>query len=421
MTESQTREILEALRANRNTFGVEALAAVRRLFPNRTVIALCDRFDLDEFADDRGNSCIWDDADVLEVWASHDGAGGIIYEQRIAMAKLTWNGRPIEVLSLPTTGEICDQSHSYVLAASQEEGDGFLKDYYAWQSKLKHEVWVFDSGYWRRSRGLWESIQSSTLDNLVLEDEFKEEILNDFQSFFRSKDVYRKYNVPWKRGVLLFGDPGNGKTHMLKALVNKLGVHALYVRSFRTDHGTEEQCIARAFSFARLHPSCILVLEDLDSLITDKNRSYFLNELDGFAANDGMFVVATSNHPERLDQAIINRPSRFDRKYLFKPPTPELRAKFLEAKQADVEPGMRLSEAGMERVVGLTEGFSFAYLKELWMSSLLGWVNLGGQPGSMDEVAEKTALLLKDQIAAYSPGEPALSPDDDDYDLDEDI
>lgn len=53
----------------------------------------------------------------------------------------------------------------------------------------------------------------------------------------------------------------------------------------------------------------LLILEDLDSLLTDQNRSFFLNELDGFAANEGIVTIASTNHPERLDPAISNRPS----------------------------------------------------------------------------------------------------------------
>ena len=57
-----------------------------------------------------------------------------------------------------------------------------------------------------------------------------------------------------------------------------------------------------------------MVLEDLDSLINDGNRSFFLNQLDGLENNDGLLVIGTTNHYDRLDPAITKRPSRFDRK-----------------------------------------------------------------------------------------------------------
>ena len=57
-----------------------------------------------------------------------------------------------------------------------------------------------------------------------------------------------------------------------------------------------------------------MVLEDLDSLINDGNRSFFLNQLDGLENNDGLLVIGSTNHYDWLDPAITKRPSRFDRK-----------------------------------------------------------------------------------------------------------
>ena len=56
------------------------------------------------------------------------------------------------------------------------------------------------------------------------------------------------------------------------------------------------------------------MLEDLDALITDKNRSFFLNQLDGLEGNDGLLLIASTNHLDKLDIGLSGRPSRFDRK-----------------------------------------------------------------------------------------------------------
>jgi SpoVK/Ycf46/Vps4 family AAA+-type ATPase len=63
----------------------------------------------------------------------------------------------------------------------------------------------------------------------------------------------------------------------------------------------------------RVSPAC-LILEDLDSLINDRNRSYFLNQLDGMDSNNGLLIIGTTNHFDRLDPGLSSRPSRFDRK-----------------------------------------------------------------------------------------------------------
>ena len=72
--------------------------------------------------------------------------------------------------------------------------------------------------------------------------------------------------------------------------------------------------MADVFDKARQLAPCVLVLEDLDSLINDKNRSFFLNQLDGLQSNDGLFIIGTTNHFDRLDPGLNSRPSRFDRK-----------------------------------------------------------------------------------------------------------
>lgn len=89
--------------------------------------------------------------------------------------------------------------------------------------------------------------------------------------------------------------------------------------------------IQQIFNRARLEAPCVLILEDLDSLVQDGNRSFFLNEVDGLEDNDGILLVrythpfekdclnnvsqiGTTNHFERLDPALSSRPSRFDRK-----------------------------------------------------------------------------------------------------------
>ncbi len=59
---------------------------------------------------------------------------------------------------------------------------------------------------------------------------------------------------------------------------------------------------------ARRSAPGLVALEDLDALIEDENRAFLLNELDGFADNEGVVVIASTNHPEKLDPAILDRP-----------------------------------------------------------------------------------------------------------------
>jgi len=90
-------------------------------------------------------------------------------------------------------------------------------------------------------------------------------------------------------------------------------------------------------------------------------------EPDGFAGNTGILTLATTNHPERLDPAIVDRPSHFDRKYLFDLPAVEERHAYIAQWNRSLQPALRLSGAAVAAIAARTDDFSFAYLKELFI------------------------------------------------------
>jgi SpoVK/Ycf46/Vps4 family AAA+-type ATPase len=182
----------------------------------------------------------------------------------------------------------------------------------------------------------------------------------------------------------------------VKACVNLLRKPCLYVKSLEAEYGTPQESIAGCFQRARDSAPCILVLEDLDSLIDDNNRAYFLNEMDGFAANTGILTIATTNHPERLDPAILERPSRFDRKYHFHLPGVEGRKRYISGFAARLEPELRLDEEGLDRVAEATEGYSYAYLRELYLSAMMSWINAMHRP--IRDIMLEQASVLRGQM-----------------------
>jgi AAA+ superfamily predicted ATPase len=143
------------------------------------------------------------------------------------------------------------------------------------------------------------------------------------------------------------------------------------------------------------------------SLITPHNRSYFLNEFDGFAENDGILTLATTNHPERLDPAILDRPSRFDRKHPFDLPAVEERSAYIELWNATLRPALRLSEEGVTQVAERTDGFSFAYLKELFLSAMMRWIS-SARGEAMDGVMLEQVEVLRGHMASVAelPSDP---------------
>lgn len=273
----------------------------------------------------------------------------------------------------------------------------FYKAVMDYNSEIRDEILVFSGGCFSKSEQLYRDIQANRLENLVLPGTVKEELAQDCQEFFESEQLYARYGVPWKRGYLLMGPPGNGKSHAVKALLNHLKKPCIYVQSFKAEHSTDHSVMKELFKRARVTTPCILVLEDLDSLINDGNRSFFLNELDGFASNHGILTIATTNHPERLDPAILERPSRFDRKYTFQLPALKERAAYLKLWNERLEKELRSSATALEKVAEATNGFSFAFLKELVLSSMMAWMRAPGKR-KMEQVMLEVCAPLKEQV-----------------------
>lgn len=242
----------------------------------------------------------------------------------------------------------------------------------AYAMELHQEILVLNNGVWSKDHALWKSVQKADWKDVILDEAMKHRVRSDVENFFNSRDVYKHLGVPWKRGIIFYGPPGNGKTISIKALMKSISYPSLYVKSFKTYMG-DEYGVAAAFYKARAFAPCLLILEDLDSLIGPMNRSFFLNELDGIAENDGILVLGTTNHLEMLDPGIVNRPSRFDRKYVFPLPNVEERKMYCNYWQAKLKGNDKIEfgDGLVERIAQWTPGFSFAYLKEAFVSTLL--------------------------------------------------
>ncbi|KAL8765840.1 MAG: hypothetical protein Q9209_007199 [Squamulea sp. 1 TL-2023] len=287
-----------------------------------------------------------------------------------------------------------DEEFSYILGSSSAANDALLLAACSFWHELHDEILVFDDGYWSKNHKLWLEVQKSTWDDVILAEEMKKSIKGEMEKFFGGEERYKRLKVPWKRGVIYYGPPGNGKTISLKAMMHTLSLYTspiptLYVRSLSSYMGPEYS-IQSIFRQARIQAPCLLVFEDLDSLVTDRVRSYFLNEVDGLESNDGILMVGSTNHLERLDPGIRKRPSRFDRKYFFGLPGMEERIAYCEfwrkklgeegkvgdiskddGRASEVDRDIEFPESLCKAIAGITGGFSFAYIQEAFVASLL--------------------------------------------------
>lgn len=309
-----------------------------------------------------------------------------------------------------------DVNNQYILTRDTHKVDELIKEATLWGQELQNEVWVFDGGYWQKSRELWESVQKSRWEDVILEESMKKQIIGDVENFFDSQETYKNLKVPWKRGVIYYGPPGNGKTISIKAMMHslyqrgvngnkKLSVPTLYVRSLSSFAGPEYSLQA-IFLKARQVAPCYLVFEDLDSIVNDRVRSYFLNEVDGLKSNDGILMVGSTNHLDRLDPGISKRPSRFDRKYYFPDPDYDQRlqyAKYWQGKLKDNK-DVEFPDDLCPAIAKITDKFSFAYMQEAFVASLLAIAARGNKGDEDSESVPCTELEALHRALAQTLG-----------------
>ncbi|KAF2110367.1 P-loop containing nucleoside triphosphate hydrolase protein [Lophiotrema nucula] len=293
-------------------------------------------------------------------------------------------------------GAYPDISVHYILTRESKKVDELITVATKWGVELHNEVWVFDQGFWQKSAELWQSVQKSVWEDVILEEDMKKAIINDVENFFDSQDTYGKLKVPWKRGIIYYGPPGNGKTISIKAMMHslyqrgingdsKLKVPTLYVRTL-TSFAGPEYSLRSIFTKARQEAPCYLVFEDLDSIVNDRVRSYFLNEVDGLKSNDGILMVGSTNHLDLLDPGISKRPSRFDRKYYFPDPDYEQRVQYAQFWQSKLKDNNDIDfpDSLCEAIAKITDKFSFAYMQEAFVASLLAIATRKDQASEYD-------------------------------------
>ena len=158
-------------------------------------------------------------------------------------------------------------------------------------------------------------------------DEAKQE-LEEVVEFLKHPKKYNELGAKIPKGVLLFGPPGTGKTLLAKAVAGEAGVPFFsisgsdFVEMFV---GVGASRVRDLFDQAKKHAPCIVFIDEIDAVGRQRGaglggghdeREQTLNqmlvEMDGFAANEGIIIIAATNRPDILDPALL-RPGRFDR------------------------------------------------------------------------------------------------------------
>lgn len=282
---------------------------------------------------------------------SQDKEKTITYKNRKITYKLSK-----ELVTVYTDKDRKRENHKVVLRTDINENDkiDILEDFsqhclLEYINSLSSLKWV--QKIYTHNRNEWSNAPSNNyrkMDTVVLKNNLRNIIKKDLDLFINSEDWYRERDIPYKRGYLLYGVPGTGKTSIIKAIstYTKRHIHYLMLSEIRSDNELIE--LLKKINYNET----ILVIEDIDAMtdivksrtdisdetvkLPDENESKknkdkeedpeqkksgltlsgLLNALDGVFSCHGRILIMTSNRPQVLDPALI-RPGRCDCKYLF--------------------------------------------------------------------------------------------------------
>jgi len=196
------------------------------------------------------------------------------------------------------------------------------------------------------------------------------DILLDIDNFWNRADNYKKYNYIHKRGILMYGEPGCGKSGIIQLISQQLIEKDGIVLNVKDEEDVDKFTSFIA-TFRKVEPNrpLVVLLEDIDSL-AGENRyqtARLLNILDGVKQIEGVVYIATTNYPEKLQERITNRPSRFDRRYKVELPNEEIRRSYIQLKLNEDD----LKNIDIEEWIKKTEGMSLSHLKEVVISVIV--------------------------------------------------
>jgi hypothetical protein len=233
--------------------------------------------------------------------------------------------------------------------------------------------------------------QSIELDGVVaLPDSASEDVLLEVRSFRAMKSEFAAHGFLHKRGVMLWGPAGSGKTVTVHQICQLVVMEEQGVAILVDAPHPAAECLQL---LRRVEPErpVVAIFEDLDALVQRFGENEYLALLDGEAQINNIVFVATTNYPEDLDARFVDRPSRFDTVKYIGMPNRAAREIFLRAKAPALVNGC------LEAYVEASEGFSIAHLKELVILT-----QCFGYP-----LAEAAARLTKMRVKPRSSRSPA--------------
>lgn len=209
-----------------------------------------------------------------------------------------------------------------------------------------------------KMRGIYFKEKELLSDKLIMiEGSAADHVVREVRVFMDRKAEFVKRGFLHKRGILMLGAPGAGKTVTLQQVGRVVAKEFDGIVLYSQQVGLIQMGVQKMRDIER-NRFILMVIEDVDYIIEEGDEEGLLSLLDGENQVDNIVYIATTNYPEKLPERILDRPSRFDSVVWVDLPNERMRAEFLKEKEPEY------TKHELEKIVKLTEGFTIAHLKE---------------------------------------------------------
>lgn len=243
--------------------------------------------------------------------------------------------------------------------------------------------------------------------------EIEDKLNRDLVNFVKLMPMLNQKGLPNSRGIILSGPPGTGKTMMAKAISAKVNITTILVSADMIRHRSD---VKSAFETARKLAPSLVIIEDIDSAgtVTRKLADHpilgeYLQALDGMEPNNGVIVLATTNHTENIDPAISDRPGRFDRIIEVDLPNSEQRSLILNNLLSKIE-HTKITSDVIKNVVSKSDGLSGAWIREIIQTSMIEAMSHGRTSVNANDLIFGLKDVLERRGIAYKPTKTLLDP-----------
>ncbi|AJV12037.1 BMC_2a_G0012440.mRNA.1.CDS.1 [Saccharomyces cerevisiae] len=250
-------------------------------------------------------------------WIRYKGAFILIKRERSAKMIDIANGSPFETVTLTT---LYRDKHLFDDILNE------AKDIALKTTEGKTVIYTSFGPEWRK---FGQPKAKRMLPSVILDSGIKEGILDDVYDFMKNGKWYSDRGIPYRRGYLLYGPPGSGKTSFIQALAGELDYN-ICILNLSENNLTDDRL---NHLMNNMPERSMLLLEDIDAAFNKRSQtgeqgfhssvtfSGLLNALDGVTSSEETITFMTTNHPEKLDAAIM-RPGRIDYKVFVGNATP---------------------------------------------------------------------------------------------------